>query len=542
MRKLLILVTLLLLLGTNLWATLSEQYKIHLNFLEGLPSRTEGSPEEQKTFHYLTTYAQSLDVPIKIHNLNTLDGYHSYSSIMEVIIPGETDDELVYIFPVSQPPFSNSQRYSASLALGMSLIPILQNQESILTTRLVFMGGDAHKSSEQYLRILQENRVERVYLYLAFDTILPKVLLEMDSTGVTSPLGLTEQVIAGFEQFSIPTTVNITKRHLERLRFRNENSPLAIYLATRSGAIGIQLQESSKRAINLEGIINGLASLATVPLNQERQDRNYLTIPLSDTIITVTERSYLMFVFGTFLLFILIPFVRKRWFHRYVLTIKRHFIAVLLLLIISIAVLFGISILLQWVSSIRAVPNLYQYAPARMLFIKTSLALIVWLLARLLMPKQWKYKASSFYSAVALFILVTLTLIVTLMDITVSIYLIPSLFFMVCAILVRSWIYNLPGPDDNKCYYHFILWNDQWILPTYTLYTGGSFRSSYYPLLWTLLPPPYASRDSKSPQKDLLYYRFLQCGSLLAGKYSYPAIYISFLSSKTDARRGCSNS
>ncbi len=438
-KKLPFLITLLCALAPSLWANVSEDYSLHLQFLQGFDSRTEGSEEEQKTFRYITTYAQRLDLPVTVHKLDQLEGSHSYSSLLEVVIPGQTKEELVYLFPVSQPPFSDKNTYSASLAMGMSLLEALQDNTHALTTRLVFLGGNIHTSSEEYLRILQQDRIDRAYLYLAFDTLQPEVTLHIAAQGSTTPLYLVEQTVQAFEQFSVPLTIHPTHTHIERLRLSNETPPLAAFLAMREPAMGLTLTPKAGATANPEAILKSLAMLANEEPNTARLDRNYLAIPWKDTIITIQESSYLAIVFSTFLLFIVLPFIRKRWFHRYVLTIKRHFFSLLLLIGIGMLVLWGSTALMYGLSYLRNMPNLYSLFPILMVVAKVSLSLLVWVLIRSLLPKWLKYKGSSFYSASALFIFVLLTLVATLMDVTLSVYFIPALLFMVVSIIMRAW-------------------------------------------------------------------------------------------------------
>ncbi len=439
MRKIGVLVGLLLALTTSLWGEVSEEYALHLKFLNGLPARTEGSHEEERAFRYITTYAELLDLPVTVYPLDNLENSHSYSSIMEVTIEGESPNELIYLFPMSQDPFGSPEQYNASIATGITLLSTLNSRDNLLTTRLVFLGGDTTIGAQEYLRIIQQSRVERSFVYLAFDTLLPKASLRIDAYGNTTPLDLTERVIQACKQFSFQTTINITRTYIERLRLGPDVPTLSLFMETRDPVIGITLEGSREDTADPESLLRALTLMASLPTDSQRQERNYLALPWRGSIITIRERSYISFLFVIFIFFLSVPFIRKRWFQRYVLTIKRNILPLLLLIIAAMALLWGLGEGLHLLSHLRGIPNLYIYTPLLMICIKVSAALLVWFAIRALLPPRWSNRGSSFYSAAALFLMTFLTIATTLIDAMISVYFIFPLLFLVCAILLTPW-------------------------------------------------------------------------------------------------------
>ncbi len=444
MRRLWIIILSVLSLITPLAGEIVDDYNLHYNFLDSLSSREEGSIEESKVFRYILTYAQKLDVTTKIHTLDNLEGTHSYSSIIEVIIPGESQEEVVYLFPTSQPPFSPKNTLSGSLALGITLMPILANQNNLLTSRIVFIGGDRENSyigSEEYLRILQQAPVERQFIYSSFDDFPEKVGILTSANGITTPLYQLELLAKSFKNFNVPISLNHTQNQIQRLKIDIATSPLELYLETGYPAIELSQVSGEQGKNDPAGMAHALAALTLQEVDTTKSERNYLALQSSRALITIRERTYIFVVGGLFLLFLVLSFLRKRKFFRYVLSIRRHLLSLVVITILTfLAMLLGGSLLLG-ISNLRGIQNFYTYTPLFMVLWKLSLALLVILLVKEIIPQHWIVANNSFYSASAIFILGVVAIGVSLLDITLSLYFFFPLMLMILSVVTKKgWL------------------------------------------------------------------------------------------------------
>ncbi len=444
MRKLWLTVLILLSSILPLAGEIRDDYNLHYNFLNTLPSRGEGSPQESRVFRYIMTYAQKLEVETRVHTFGDLEGAHSYSSTIEIIIPGEKPEEIVYLFPTSQPPFSTKKTLSGSLALGITLMPLLANQQNKLTTRVVFVGADRedlYLGSQEYLRVLQQTPTERQFIYTTFDVFPETIGVSTASNGITTPLFQLEAVAQSFRNFDVPTSLQYTQNQLQRLRLEHNVSPLKLYLETGSPAIQLTPGPGTDQGEDPSNLIRALAKLPLQEMNKDKSERNYLAVQTANKLITIREQTYIFVVGGLFLLFLIIPFLRKRKFFRYVLSVRHHIGSLIAIIILGfLAMILGGTLLLG-ISNLRGIQRFYTYTPLIMLLFKLSLATLAILLLKAVIPKRWIVANNSFYSASALFILVIVTLGVTLLDITLSLYFFIPLIFASGTILSKQrWL------------------------------------------------------------------------------------------------------
>ncbi len=444
MRILWLTILSLIFLITPLTGEIIDDYNLHYNFLDSLPSRGEGSVEESKVFRYILTYAQRLDVDTAIHTFKDLEGDHSYSSIIEVIIPGQSQEEVVYLFPTSQPPFSTKNTLSGSIALGITLMPILAGQNNLLTSRIVFLGGDRETSyigSQEYLRILQQEPVDRQFIYSTFDDIPSKMGILTSSNGITTPLYQLELLANSFRDFNVPISLNHTQNQIQRLRIDIETSPLELYLETGYPAIELSQAPGERGEKDPTGIVRALGSLTLQEVDTTKSERNYLALQNASALITIRERTYIFVVGGLFLLFLILSFLRKRKFFRYVLSIRHHLSSLVVITILTFLSMILGGALLVAISNLRGIQNFYAYTPLFMILGKLSLALLVILLVKEIIPQHWVIANNSFYSASAIFILGVVAIGVSLLDITLSLYFFFPIMFMVLSILTKKrWI------------------------------------------------------------------------------------------------------
>ncbi len=444
MRILWLTVLSIILLITPLAGDILDDYNLHYNFLDSLPSREEGSLEESKVFRYILTYAQKLDLKTKIHPLTNLEGTHSYSSIVEVIIPGESTEEVVYLFPTSQPPFSTQNTLSGSIALGITLMPILAGQDNLLTSRIVFLGGDREASyigSQEYMRILQQEPIERQFIYSTFHDVPEKVGILTSSNGITTPLYQLELIANSFRNSKVPISLNHTQNQIQRLKIDIETSPLEVYLETGSPAIELSQYPGEQENNDPSGVVKALATLTLQQVDTTKSERNYLALQSSRALITIRERTYIFVVGGLFLLFLILSFLRKRKFFRYVLSVRRHLSSLIVITLLTfLAMILGGSLLLG-ISNLRGIQHFYTYTPLFMVLGKLSLALLVILLVKEIIPQHWIIANNSFYSASAIFILGVVAIGASLLDITLSLYFFFPLMFMVLSVVSKKgWL------------------------------------------------------------------------------------------------------
>jgi hypothetical protein len=106
-------------------------------------SRDEGTANERRTIGLIKDIAGRLGLSVRQSYFTNLDHFYSYSSNLEILIPGVTEDEIVYAVPLNNP--------NSSLLPALKLLERFAGGERpAIGARFVFLGAEKGDNASFY--------------------------------------------------------------------------------------------------------------------------------------------------------------------------------------------------------------------------------------------------------------------------------------------------------------------------------------------------------------------------------------------------------
>lgn len=258
--------------------------------------REEGTLNERKTITWLQNLARSLNLPLEVSSVNPINGQaFSYSYNVEILVPGTSQDEVIYLTPLNND--------NASLVPTILLLQNLATRDKPPTVgaRFVFLGaekgsGPAYPMGTKAFLQTYTPAQKSVFFYLDFSsTSAPNLWTTEEAPPALWPFEETKKLL---EYVGIKTTFAAFSSIISRLPFTSEQ---IISLYNKENLTGIHLTSSisdTKRTLppllpwaqNIKTAFSlWHVNLQTVNITNEK---NYVTF---GTFI-IPELTYVLFV------------------------------------------------------------------------------------------------------------------------------------------------------------------------------------------------------------------------------------------------------
>jgi hypothetical protein len=421
-----------------------------LTFFSSLYPRTEGSPGEQRAIDHITERLSVLGIPYTRQSFQDLEGAHSFSSSIEVSIPGAIQDELLFIVPLDHPDGAAADADgSINLALALGIIEAMKGKTPPISVRFLFLGGEFGTDAgypigtKQFLSEFYPDYAVSA-LYVDFESIPNRTNITSGGTRIVAPYWLINRCTTAMDSGGL--------FYLER---GNENQIFRLGLISHPPEIDPYLQ-AGYPSLELSGIggtlspdrdaewVGSFEQFFASFLAQNASgfptswDRHYLFFQARFFSFILTEPQYIFVVIAVLALLLAYPIIYTDRFYRYIRTIGRNIFSIPLLLLVVFLFLLAGTFLVQGIFLVRNFPDLWRQAPLLFFACKITAALFLFaLLYRFLAVLPFS-RNGRFYSAGAILVFVVDSIVLGLFDFSLAYYFVWALAWSVLFSLVPS--------------------------------------------------------------------------------------------------------
>ena len=403
--------------------------------------RTEGSDNETLMLDTIKQRLDGLGVSSSEIDFGDAEGFHSFSSYIDVKISGGTDAQIITVIPVDLTATEDNPSSGCwSIAAALDVIEAMAADPPDISMRFIFLGaengGDTPLGTRYFLEHFHSADLS-LFIYLSVSDTPSSLRLLSGADGYTSPYSLFSLVSGSFSEAGISWSHSSTESILFRLSAAGRKSPIADYLKAGYPAVGIETADSSGTMISGEQMTAFYYSLAESTAEGYSDDRDI------HYVFGLNEWNYLLVYITVIALLMLYPIFRRRHFGWYMRTLTRSFWSLPLLFLFTYALLALSTIAIRQAMSAAGFPELWRYKPFTVFMIKITAALLMYSLSFRLIRKLPFSRRGSFYSISSIFFLTAGLLVLTWLDLSLSFFALWPLFFIFLFTIVRKPVVKL---------------------------------------------------------------------------------------------------
>lgn len=397
--------------------------------------RSEGSPNEKETIAQIAERLQALDVDFQEFGFTETEGYHSYSSYIEAVIPGIINDSIVSVIPVEG---------SYGISAALFLIEYYKTISPQLTLKFIFLGAESTGGNKLGTRNFLEHfypESPAAFIYLNFEGIPQSFRISSGADGFSTPFFLFDTVKDSLDSAGIDWVHSNTESILFRLSAAGTDSGIRDYLEDGYPAIELNCDELCGESY--ESIVD------------ETELKNFYTTVLdefsagipsdwdSHYIFGISEQIFLLLYILLLALLMIYPIFRRKHFGWYMKTLLKNFWSLPFLFGSVFIILSLTSLLLTFILAKMGFMDLWKYRSLTVFLFKISFSLLIYTLAFKLISKLPFSKKGSFYSISAIFFLVISLFILTVINLSLSFFALWSLCFIFLLTVFRKPVIKL---------------------------------------------------------------------------------------------------
>lgn len=426
----------------------TQRASLHAEALRNTYPRPEGSRGEESAFAYIISVLDRVGADYIVRDFSGMEGAHSFSRVVDVTIPGQSEESFLVISPVNHEPGAGpDEDHSASLGAVLALVEAVSAGEPLLTHRLVFAGADSGGRALGTRLFLSDffPDTDVAALYLAANE--PRLVLESGGGGFVAPSWLPEMTVDSARAAGATPILRAGLNQLHRIGLSTAEAPLVALLEARVPAMyaGSQTGEFGPAALGesaatLAAFLEALSARLEPDIRSD-WDRHYLYFRLGRRQLVISETIYLLILVGVLFLSLLYALIARAQLGRYLRTIARNFWNLPVLFVLIFAFLSAGTLLLELFLFVRRFPALWQFNPMAYVALKIVLSLLLFSLAAQLLRRLPLAKNGSFYSASALFVLFIDIILFSVLNLSFSYYFVWGFLFSFLFSIARNrWV------------------------------------------------------------------------------------------------------
>ncbi|HUX21925.1 MAG TPA: hypothetical protein VMW69_11850, partial [Spirochaetia bacterium] len=415
--------------------------------------RTEGSVGERRSVAYIDNSLDAIDVPYNLQSFHDLEGTHSFSSSVEVDLPGERKDVLLIVVPLDNPQEAKpTDDGSINLALALGLIEALAKEKLPISLKFLFLGGEFGSGPEY--PIGTEQFLSNFYpdypvaaLYFDFQYVPVRTNITGGGRRIIAPFWLINRCSSAMDKAGLFYLLRGNENQVFRLGLI-ENPPqinpylLAGYPALELSSLSARLPRAdygqwiASFVTYMKDFIS--SSSAGFPTNW---DRHYLFFQARFFSFILTEQEYVVLVVAILGLLLAYPVIFRERFMRYLRTIARNLLSIPLLLgLVFLFLLLG-TLLVEGVFLIRNFPTIWMSKPLLFFSCKITAALFLFALLYRFLKNLPFSRNGRFYSAGSILLLLIDSIVLGLLDFSLAYYFVWALIWAVLFSIARwRWL------------------------------------------------------------------------------------------------------
>ena len=534
-------------IGTD--SDISDIYR-SLSLME---TRFEGSPGEKKAAAIIEEYLVNRGIPYTISDLGQESSVHSYSSSIEIVIPGASEDELLMVAPLNSRETSGIPGSGAfNIALALETARVFAKERSELSLRILIAGAEYGDTSSYPIGskafLASDFPAENtMVLYLDFNLPPESVIIRAGDRGFVAPYWFLERCLSGLDKNQILFRIRGNENQFYRLGVIENPAPIGRYLEAGYPAISLHdagggagsATGGSETEIFADSFLAFVKNLVGYTETPTEWDRHYLFFKFGAFSLVIGERAYLITLLCIAALLILYPLFFSKRLKSYVVSLINNFWALPMLLVLTFLLLLVGTFLVEGISLLKGFPGYWMKRPAEFFILKLITAVFFFsLISRYL--KQIPFpRRGRFYSAAAILILISDVFLLAIVDISLAYYVLWA--------CVWAFFFSLAPnrPLKTLCLLISPVWlikaaYDMLTIPAIEIAeqmivtrTSGNLLTAFilFPFLLMLIRLDFMFRHPKRKTKRLLLtVTFIVLGLACGGMITYLALAEPFTS------------
>lgn len=430
-----------------------DEARAHAEEIRATWPRPEASSGERQLIDYIVAEAETLGLPVSILDFSDFATGHSFSSVIEIVVPGDPESVVMVVTPLNHPEDAPADADgSASVAATLALMQAAsaRSQEGSLagpTLRLVFAGaefGEGGGYPRGTRRFLSDYFAEVPHALIYLEATGLPLVVETGGGGRVAPRWLVTSVSEAAATTGAPAEVRVGLNQLHRLGISDAPEALVALLGdgipsvyVTSGETGPQAPAAAPGAVALGRFLGAWVQSfdAGVP---STWDRHYLLFSVAGRDLAIGEQVFVIVLLGLLMSTLLYSLLYRGQFARYLRTIGRNLWNLPVLFLLIFGFLTAATYLLELLLIARRFPSLWEYYPSAWFALKITLAVFFFTIAAQLLRHLPLSKNGSYYSAAALFVLFVDIIIFSVLNLSFSYYFIWAFFWAFIFSVVRS--------------------------------------------------------------------------------------------------------
>ncbi|MFP4179610.1 MAG: hypothetical protein ACLFMZ_01820 [Spirochaetaceae bacterium] len=415
--------------------------------------RNENSPGEEATLDYIQKRLRELEVSYRTVPLNSFSQFHSFSSTIEAFIEGRSTDTLYFVFPHNHPPEAGvDESYAAGLSLALSFIEEISSSPPPVSLGFLFLGAEKGRDPEHRIgtrAFLQDFSPPHrtAFVYVDLKEMPTQIEVQPGGTGNVGPAWILERIYEALSASEVRFSLNPTKFQMQRIGLSDTLSPIDPYLEAGFPAVYIEDTDTDSDAPPVAaGDLIDFFHTFTEKFEEgipEKWDTHYVFLQREDSLLLMTEAYYVLLILAIFAAALFYPFARPKHFLKYFRSIVRHFFTVPLLFVLMFLFLFLSTMLLNFIMNQREIAGLWRLYPLHFLGLKVMTAAFLFAVSQVLLRAiHLNRLRGSFYSASAIIFLLFDVVLLSVVDISLTIYGVWILLFAFLFSSTRSRIFK----------------------------------------------------------------------------------------------------
>jgi hypothetical protein len=291
--------------------------------------------------------------------------------------------------------------------------------------------------SSEFLRTFSPDQ-GLAFIYMNTPDRTSRYRIVAASSGTASPSWLLKRLLRSFSRADMDHHYLHLETTISRLDLRDYPSPLDPF--TENGYPAIEVRGEGEGSTTNQEARQFLTALTALPSLPKVQDRYYQIIPFSEDVLIIEETFYILLLIILFSMTMAYPIFAGSRLKKYLRTLWRHAWSLPLLALLMFLFLFAATMLLNYLGQIKGVERLWEYYPLTMLLFKIAVGAFLFILSQRLFLMLPFSRRGSFYSASALFFLITGITVISIIDLDLTFYLLLPFISVILFTIIRSRI------------------------------------------------------------------------------------------------------
>ena len=431
----------------------AERMAADLEAVASFSPRLEGSAGEKALLGYIEARLAQLGMQGKPFDFSESDTRHSFSSCLQVDVPGARRDTVILAVPLNHPPDAPPQRDgSVNVVLALELLRRVRENPPPVSLTVLFLGAEFGATeaypmgSALFLSDFQPDYRAAV-ISLNLRAIPSRLIVRGGGRGAVSPPWLMTRCMEALRSAGVPFLARREEHHILRLGLTDERTLIEPFLAAGFPAVGLEGEYGGEGGAHdplaaLSSFMQSFLAASSSGIPQE-WDRHYLLFSVGEGAFVVSEQASVAILICSLSAMLLYSLIFHRGLRKYSRSLVRNFPRVIPIVALTFLFLLAGTFAVDGLLALRRFPRLWEYVPLEFLGLKVAIPLFLYsalynVLRRLPFPRS-----GSFYTAAALFFLLLDIVVVAALDISFTWYFLLAFLFVFLSALVPNRVGKL---------------------------------------------------------------------------------------------------